>query len=76
VKTKYLDLLYHTATDPGVRADAARAGLTNSCGRLCWSRAGELLGVNWSALLVVNSGTGACFELPDHVGGVRASRCR
>jgi hypothetical protein len=68
---KYLDQLYHTATDPGVRADTARAGFTNSCGWLCWFRAGELFGVNWSLILVVDPGTGACFELPAHVGGVR-----
>jgi hypothetical protein len=68
---KYLDQLYHTTTDPGVRADAARAGLSNACGWLCWFRAGELFDIPWSYLLVVDPGAGAAFELPTTVGGVR-----
>jgi hypothetical protein len=67
---KDLDHLYHTSTDSGVQVDAARAGLSNSCGWLCWFRAHELFGVAWRILLVVYPGTGACFELPDHMGGV------
>jgi hypothetical protein len=68
---KYLDQLYRTSTDAGVRADTARAALTNSFGWLCWFRANELFRVNWINLLVVDPGDGAGFELPDHVGGVR-----
>jgi hypothetical protein len=68
---KALDNLYHTSADPGVRADTARAGLSNAFGWLCWFRASELFEVPWSTLLVVDPGTGGRFELPDHVGGVR-----
>jgi hypothetical protein len=38
----YLDTLDRTATEPGARADAARAGLTNTVGWLCWFRGGEI----------------------------------
>jgi hypothetical protein len=38
-----------------------------------WSRISKAatIGVEWSNILVVDPGTGASFELPDHVGGVR-----
>jgi hypothetical protein len=68
---KYMDGLYRTATDPGTRLDAARAGLTNTCGWLGWFRAMELFGLEWGNILVVEPGDGQRFELPDHVGAIR-----
>jgi len=68
---KYLDDLYRTATEPGDRADAARAGLSNTCAWLGWFRAMELFCLEWSNITVVDPGTGGRFELPDHVGGIR-----
>jgi hypothetical protein len=68
---KYLDSLYRTSTAPGPRLDAARAGLTNACCWLGWFRAMELFGIEWTNILVVEPGTGRCYELPDHVGAIR-----
>jgi hypothetical protein len=66
-----LDKLYLTATEPEARADAARAGLINVVGWLCWFRGGEIFGLEWDNILVVDPGNGGEFELPDHVGGIR-----
>jgi len=67
----YLDNLYRSSRDPSVRADVARAGLTNVLGWLCWFRGSELFTLEWDNLLVVNPGDGSHLELPPTVGGVR-----
>jgi hypothetical protein len=63
----FLNLFLH-ATDPVVRANACRAGLTNLLAFLGWLRAQETFGLRWLDTTIIEPVDGPSVELAPGVG--------
>jgi hypothetical protein len=66
----HLETSYTNASTPVQRRLLARAGMANLGAWLGWLRGGELFGLDWDGVSVIEPGTGAAHDIPGNHGAV------
>jgi hypothetical protein len=67
----HLDSSYGSATTLEARREFARAGLVNSGSWMGWLRGGELFGLEWTSIRVMEPEMASAYDLPTGTGAVQ-----